>query len=145
MTDAKTNQYSTSEINLVTYLNLRNIRPEHYVKEDGRGTLYYERTADLEAAIIDFMQKCSVCGVAFSEVGTAQATARKRPPQGARRSSAVFRPRRATPSDGEPGRIVKVARARDRAGPRRLSMSAAAPRIPLATSGSRRSEQGGTG
>lgn len=77
MPKMKTNQYSTSELNLVTYLNLRNIRPERYSEEDGRGTLYYEQTADLEAAIIDFMKKCSICGIAFSEVGTAQATARR--------------------------------------------------------------------
>ena len=77
MSEPKTNQFRTSEIDLVTYLNLRGIQPERRSQEDGRGILHYERTAELEAALVDFMNKCPTCGIAYSEAGTATAEARR--------------------------------------------------------------------
>lgn len=77
MTEPKTNQFITSEVNLVTYLNLRGIKPVRHERDNGRGVLFYERDADLEGAVFDFNNRCAVCGIAFSEVGTAMAQAKR--------------------------------------------------------------------
>lgn len=66
-----------SELGLVTYLNLRGITPDAQTSEDGQSTVYYDRTAELESAIVDYNTQCPSCGISFSEMAKAQAEARK--------------------------------------------------------------------
>ena len=69
-------EFRTSEIALVTYLTLRGFTPERRSVEAGRAALHYEQTADLESALIAYQNKCSVCGIAFSEVASAMTKSR---------------------------------------------------------------------
>ena len=70
-------KFPTSELGLVTYLNMRGFAPDSRTTEGGHATLYYDRTADLESAVIDYNTKCPTCGISFSEMAKAQAEARK--------------------------------------------------------------------
>ncbi len=72
----KTNQFRTAELELVTYLTLRGIRPVRRSEDDGRAALHYERDSDLEDALISYNDKCPVCHVAFSEVPKARGEAK---------------------------------------------------------------------
>ncbi len=70
-------RFPTAELGLVTYLNLRGFTPDARTSEDGLATVYYDRTSDLEACIVDYNTKCPTCGISFSEMTKAQAEARK--------------------------------------------------------------------
>lgn len=77
MAVAKTNQFKSSELHLITFLRLNNLRPvRRTVDEEERAALYYEKTADLEECLVRYMDKCSICGFAWSEVGPAFAQAK---------------------------------------------------------------------
>lgn len=71
------NRIPTGELGLITYLNLRGITPDARTYENGQATLYYDRTADLEACIVDYNTRCPTCGISYSEAAKAQANARK--------------------------------------------------------------------
>lgn len=77
MTDQRKDQFKTSEITVVAYLLIRGFRPDRREEEKGRGILYYNRTPALNAAMVDFHNKCSACGITFSELGQATAVARR--------------------------------------------------------------------
>jgi len=70
-------QFRTSEIMMAAFLLLRGFVPERREEENGRGILIFEKTADLSAAIEDFHDRCSICGVCFAEAANAVAEARR--------------------------------------------------------------------
>ena len=71
-------QYRATEIYIVAYLLLQGFRAtRHEFDENGRGILYFKRTAALDAAIADYHNACGVCGICFAEIGNAIAESRR--------------------------------------------------------------------
>lgn len=72
------NPFKTGDMDLIIYLTLRGIRPtRRSVEDDSKAALYYDHTGELSDAVVEYQNKCPVCGIAFSEVGLSRAEAKR--------------------------------------------------------------------
>lgn len=77
MGNPNSTMFSSSDLDLVTFLILHDVRPDRRSEEEGRATLHYTRTAEVESLVIEYHNECSVCGIAFNEVGHARGEAKR--------------------------------------------------------------------
>jgi len=73
---ATAENFKTPDLDLANYLTLRKFEPIDRTTEEARAFLIYERTPELDKAIVDYVNRCTACGITFSEVGPARAKAR---------------------------------------------------------------------
>ncbi len=68
--------FETPDLDLVNYLTLQKFEPIDRVTRDAQAFLIYERTEELDKSLIDYMNRCTTCGIIFKDVGPARAKAR---------------------------------------------------------------------
>jgi len=69
--------FKTSDLEVVAFLLLNDIRPSSRIVEDGRAVLSYDKSEQFNNALVKYMDRCEHCGILFSDLGRIRTKAKR--------------------------------------------------------------------